>query len=215
MHVHITDLFQSPSDGKRSNMANHKVPRFSTWHRETYVDPINMPANRYFTPHFMPYRDSQRYGEGREKWFQDYRRSYVAERTLVKNLNTLGSPYRPTSLSDKPDRVLGTRCLRREAVLNKPHHHLTNRIPDRERDRAQIDDLVFKHRQQYRDQSGTLFDQKVAYFHNPTTAEEQFLPKVNPPKDTIGSYPNNTKAALEYTYDLERGPKEYELWHKV
>lgn len=82
-------------------------------------------------------------------------------------------------------------------------------------DRAQIDNIVFQHRQQYRDQSGTLFDQKVAYFHYPTAAEEQFLPKVKPPKETIGTYPNTTKAALEYTYDLERGPKEYELWHKV
>lgn len=196
-------------------MANHKLPRFWTWTRETYVDPINMPANRYYTPHFMAAGDNQRYGEGREKWFQDYRRSCIAEKTLVKNLNTLGSPYRPTSFSDKPDRVLGARCLRRESVLNKPRHHLTNRIPDRERDRAQIDDIGSQHRQQYRDQSGTLLDQKVDYFHYPTTAEQQFLPKVNPPDGTIGNYPNNTKAALEYVHDKERGPKDYELWHKV
>lgn len=196
-------------------MANHKQPRFSTWSRETYVDPMNMPANRYYTPHFMASGDDQRYGEGRERWFQDYRRSYIAEKTLVKNLNTFGSPYRPTSFSDKSDRVLGTRCMRREAVLHKPRHHLTNRIPDRQRDRAQIDDIVFQHRQQYRDQIGTLFDEKVDYFHYPTTAEEQFLPKASPHEGTIGSYPSNTKAALEYVYDKERGPKDYELWHKV
>ena len=53
----------------------------------------------------------QRYGERREKWFQDYRRSHEAEQTLAKRLNTLGSPYRPTSFSDKPDRVLGMRVL--------------------------------------------------------------------------------------------------------
>ena len=195
-------------------MANHKVERFSTWNRETYVSPINMPANKYYTPHFTNCQDDQRYGEGREKWFHDYRRSHIAETTLVKNLNTLGSPYRPTSYSDSPDRVLGARCQRREAVLNKPRQHLTNRIPDTERDRAQIDDIVFQHRQQYKDQSET-FDQKLGYFHFPTTAENQFLPQVCPPEGTIGSYPNNTKAALEYTYDLERGPKEYELWYKV
>lgn len=159
--------------------------------------------------------DEQRYGEGREKWFQDYRRSHVAEQTLAKNLNTLGSPYRPTSFSDKPDRVLGSRCSRREAVLNKPRHHIINRIPDRERDRAQIDDIGFQHRQQYRDQSGTLLGQKLEYFHVPTKAEEQFLPRSSPPEGTIGSYPNNTRASLEYTYDKERGPKDYELWYKV
>ena len=199
----------------RKKMANHKLARFSTWSGETYVDPINMPANRYYTPHFMASGDNQRYGEGRERWFQDYRRSYKAEQTLVKNLNTLGSPYRPTSFSDKPDRVLGARCFRREAVLNKPLHHLTNRIPDRERDRAQIDHIGFQHREQYRDQSGTLSDKKLDYFHYPTTAEEQFLPEENPPEGTIGNYPNNTRAALEHTYDKERGPREYERWRKV
>ncbi|KAK2560782.1 Protein FAM166C A [Acropora cervicornis] len=196
-------------------MANHKMGRFSTWSRETYLDPMHMPANRHYMPHFMPSGDEQRYGEGREKWFQDYRRSYVAEQTLTRNLNTLGSPYRPTSLSDKPDRVLGSRCLRQEAVLNIPRHHLINRIPDRERDRAQVDDICFQHRQQYKDQSGTLFGQKLDYFHIPTKAEEQFVPRMSPPEGDIGSYPSNTRAALEYTYDKERGPKDYELWPKV
>lgn len=198
-------------------MANHKVPRFSTWSRETYIDPENMPANRYYTSQSMVSGDDQRYGERSEKWFQNYRRSHVAEQTLVKHLTTLGTPYRPTSFSDKPDRVLGTRCFRRESVVNKPRYHLTNRIPDRERDHAQIDDLGFQHRQQYRDESGTLFDQKLDYFHYPTKAEDQFVPKVSPSRSEgiIGNYPNNTKAALEYVYDKERGPKDYELWHKV
>lgn len=66
-----------------------------------------------------------------------------------------------------------------------------------------------------KDQSGTLFGQKLDYFHIPTKAEEQFVPRMSPPEGDIGSYPSNTRAAFEYTYDKERGPKDYELWPKV
>ena len=197
-------------------MANHVLPRHTTWSQETYVNPLNMPANRYYTPRlYTSFGDIPERGAGRERWFHDYRRSHVAERTLENNLKTPGTVVRPTTFSDKPDRVLGARCQRREAVLYKPNHHLTNRIPDRERERAQVDNLVFQHRQQYSDKSDTLHDHKVPYFHYPTDAQQQFLPRVSPPKDTIGSYPNRSKASWEYTYDFERGPKDYELWWKV
>ncbi|XP_020893313.1 uncharacterized protein LOC110232457 [Exaiptasia diaphana] len=198
-------------------MANHVMPKFSTWTKETYINPSNMPENRFYTPSlFSNFGHIQDHGAGREKWFNDYRRSTIAQRTLRNGqLSMNPPPIRPTAYSDDPDRVLGKRKMRREAVLNKPRHHLTNRIPDRERDRSQIDDITFQHRQQYRDQSETLYEHRLPYFHYPTEAQDQFLPRVRQRSDYMGNYPNNRRAALEYTYDKERGPKHFELWHKV
>jgi len=197
-------------------MANRLMPRHSTWTKETYIDPINMPAHRHYTPQLhsnFGYIDDK--GAGREKWFQDYRRSTVAHHVRRNGeLSMNPPPIRPTAFSDDPDRVLGKRKMRREAILNKPRHHVTNRIPDRERDRSQIDDLTFQHRQQYRDQSRTLYEQRVPYFHYPTEAVDQFLPRVRR-EDSLGNYPNHRRAALEFTYDKERGPKHFQLWHKV
>ncbi|XP_032222640.1 uncharacterized protein LOC5521474 [Nematostella vectensis] len=200
-----------------NNMANRAVAKFSTWTKETYIDPKNMPANRYYTPSlYTSFGDIPSHGAGREKWFHDYRRSNIAERTLRNGqLSMNPPPIRPTSFSDNPDRVLGKRTMRREAILNKPRHHLENRIPDRERERCRIDDLTFYHRQQYRDPSGSLYEHRVPYYHYPTEAEEQFLPRVRQEPDTMGSYPNYRRAASESVYDFKRGPKVYELWHKV
>jgi len=203
-------------------MAFHAPGRYVSWTKETYINPMNMPANRHYTPrlytNFGDVPPTQ--GAGREKWFHDYRRSHISERTLQNNLKVLGPPVpvRPTTFSDKPDRVLGARKQRRDAILYNPHHHLANRIPDQERDRNMIGDLTFQHRQQFRDHSGTLTDHhKVSYFHYPTEAEHQFLPRARPPQNMIDKYPNAFKASREYVWDTHtaRGPKHYELWHKV
>ncbi|XP_031563002.1 protein FAM166C-like [Actinia tenebrosa] len=198
-------------------MANHVMPKFSTWTKETYIEPVNMTGHRYYSPnHFPSFGHTYDHGVGREKWFHDYRRSTVAEKTLRNGqLSMNPPPIRPTTFSDSPDRVLGARKLRREAILNRPNYHLVNRIPDRERDRAQIGSMVYEHRQQYRDESQTLYEHTVPFFHYPTEAQDQFLPRERSSRNYVGNYPTSRTAALEYTYDKERGPKHYQLWHKV
>ena len=200
-------------------MAFHAPPKHMTWTKEIYINPTHNSANRYYTPRlYTSFGDvPPPHGANREKWFHDYRRSHISERILQNNLKVLGlpTPFRTTTFSDKPDRVLGARKQRRDAVLYNPHYHLTNRIPDQERDRKMVDDLTYQHRQQYRDHSGTLTNHRVSYFHYPTEAEKQFLPKMRPPRNMIDNYPNAFKASREYVWDIPRGPKHFELWHKV
>jgi hypothetical protein len=191
-------------------MANHVHDRYTTTSRETYRHPKSVPAYRYYTPERpQNFGKTYEHSEGTTKWFHDYRRSQVAEKVLKENLESVGMEVRPTWLSDRPDRVLGARCATRDELLNRPDYKMFNRLPDRERDLKEFVKTKEEHRENYKDITGTTH--KVDLFHYPTEAKEQFVDRGS--KSTkIGEYPNAHKAALEHSWETERGPKHYELY---
>ncbi|CAB4004507.1 Hypothetical predicted protein [Paramuricea clavata] len=190
-------------------MANHVHDRYTTTSRETYRHPKSVPAYLYYTPERpQNFGKTYEHGEGTTKWFHDYRRSQVAEKVLKENL--VGMEVRPTWLSDRPDRVLGARCATRDELLNRPDYKMFNRLPDRERDLKEFVKTKEEHRENYKDITGTTH--KVDLFHYPTEAKEQFVDRGSKSTTRIGDYPNAHKAALEHTWETERGPKHYELY---
>ena len=193
-------------------MANHVHNKYTTSSQEAYRHPKSVSAYRHYMPE--PPRNLGttccQHGEGTARWFQGYRRSQVAEKVLKENLESVGMEVRPTWLSDKPERVLGARCAAREELLNRPDPKLFNRLPDRERDLAEFVQRKEEHRHNYRDLTGTTH--KVDLFHYPTEAKEQFVDREPCTTTKIGEYPNSHKAALEFTWETERGPKHYELY---
>lgn len=193
-------------------MANHVHGKYTTTSREAYCHPKSWPAYQYYTPERpQTFGKTYEHGEGIPKWFHQYRRSQVAEKVLKENLESVGAEVRPTWFSDKPDRVLGARCADRDELLNRPDYKMFNRLPDRERDMKEFIKNKEKHREHYKDLTGTAH--KVDMFHYPTEAKEQFIDRKCGSK--IGDYPNPHKAALEYTWETERGPKHYELYNGV
>ena len=192
-------------------MANHVHDKYTTTSRETYRHPKSVPAYPYYMPERpQDFGITYNHREGTTKWFHDYRRSQVAEKMLKENLESIGMEVRPTWLSEKPDRVLGARCFSREELLNRPDYKMFNRLPDRERDLRKFVKDKEEHRQNYNDLTDTTH--KVDFFHNPTEAKEQFVDRGSKSTSSIGDYPNKHKAALEYTWQTERGPKHYELY---
>ena len=192
-------------------MANHVHDKYTTSSREAYRHPRSVPAYQYYMPERpQQFGTTHEHREGTSRWFHDYRRSQVAEKVLKGNLESVGVEVRPTWLSDKPDRVLGARCATREELLNRPDYKMFNRLPDRERDLKEFVKSKEDHRENYKDLTGTTH--KVDLFHYPTEAKEQFVDReVKPGK--IGNYPNAHRSALEYTWENDRGPKHYELYH--
>lgn len=145
-------------------------------------------------------------------WFSEYRRSEIPESVMRRNVESIGFSERPTWFSDKPDRVLGARCAAREALLNQADYKLLNRNPDKERDLEQIVKYKEDHRKNYKDLTGTK--PAVELFHYPTEAKDQFSDR-NTESTRFGEYPTPHKAALEHTWEMERGPKHYELYRRL
>lgn len=192
-------------------MANRVHEKYATTSREAYCHPKSTSAYRYYSPNCpQSFGKSYDHGEGTVKWFNEYRRSEVPENVLRNNTESIGLKPRPTWFSDKPDRVLGARCAAREALLNRPDYKLLNRIPDRERELKEFVKTKEEHRDNYKDLTG--IKPKIDFFHYPTKAVEQFADRNVPSSSKIGEFPTPHKAALEHTWETERGPKHYELY---
>ena len=193
-------------------MAFHVAPKLTSTTDDTFKDPrYGQHAYKFYHPqlftntlhHYEPDR-------GTRKAFNDYRRSHVSELTLRKNLDSIQSPtlhIRPTWYSDKTDRVLGKRKIDREALFpiiqNKPLYKLSNRIPDRERDRdkkhmseAQL------HRIHYKDLTGSVHG-RSSYFHSPTPSSHVHVQRKKQ-KGIDGDYPNHFRVAQEAVFHVQR-----------
>lgn len=193
-------------------MANHVHNKYTTSQLDAYRHPRSVPAYRYYTPERpQDFGKTYQHGEGTAKWFQGYHRSLVAEKTVKENLECIGTDtvVRPTWFSDKPNKVLGARCVDREGLFYRPGYKLFNRLADRERVLKQFVKSEQDHRRNYKDLSGTTH--KVDLFHCPTEAMDQFVGRTSAAK--IGDYPNTHLAALEYVWETDRGLKHYQLYH--
>ena len=192
--------------------ANHVHNKYTTTSREAFGHPKASPAYEYYMPNRpQSFGRERQTNEGSVKWFNEYRRADIPEKVLRDNVESVGVKIRPTWYSESPDRVLGARCADRETLLNTPDYKLLNRLPDRERDLKEFVNLKEGHREHYKDVTNTKH--KVDFFHQPTDAEKMFGVKTTESSATIGKFPNTHKAALEYTWETERGPKHYELYH--
>eukprot|EP00794_Sanderia_malayensis_P017254 gene17254-18979_t len=193
-------------------MAYRVAPKMLSTTHDTFKKPyVHEYDYKYYHPelftntlhHYVP-------DKGTRMFFNDYRRSHISEKTLKKNRELMDpelQPIRPTWYSDKPDRVLGKRKIDREAMFpiiqNKPLYLLSNRIPDRERDRDEKNQReVSQHRLQYKDLTGSLHE-KSSYFHVPEPSSLTFVQK-KISANGIGDYPSHHTSALEYTYNLDR-----------
>ena len=105
-------------------MANYAAEKFISTCQDTYRNPRDQFSYKYYHPQvFTSQKNDYHPNKGTKSWFQDYRRSNIAEQTLRQNLNALNTPVRPTHFSDKPDIALGARKSDREALF--PIIHLT------------------------------------------------------------------------------------------
>lgn len=190
-------------------MAFRIAPKFESTTRSDFNHPyLEKLDYKYYHPQLFT-NSIHKYApnKGRKKFFHDYRRCHVSEQTLEKNLEGLPTPFRPTWYCDKTSRVLGRRKIDREALFpviqNKPLYTLSNRIPDRERDRdKKFMDEVKQHRMQYKDLTGSRHE-RSSYFHCPSPAGDVFLER----KRGTGiqsDYPNNLRVSQEHTETLAR-----------
>lgn len=202
-------LYSCVQSLRYASMAFRVTPKFESTAKGTYKHPhFEQYDYKYYHPqlftntmhHYEP-------DKGTKKFFNDYRRCHVSEQTLKMNMERMQTPARPTWYSDKPDRALGRRKIDREALFpvihNKPLYKLSNRIPDRERDRDEkfMCD-VLEHRLQYKDLTGSRHV-KSSHFHCPNPASDVFIQK----KDKGGiynEYPSNFRVAQESVYNLKR-----------
>eukprot|EP00795_Rhopilema_esculentum_P013745 gene13745-4667_t len=192
-------------------MAYRVAPKLTSTTHDTYRHPhFDQLDYKYYHPqlftskvhHYAP-------DKGTREFFHDYRRSHISEKTLQRNLEKfqLQTPLRPTWESDKPDRVLGRRKFDREALFpvihNNPVYTLSNRIPDRERDRDKkfMEEAAY-HRLQYKDLTGSLHTQSP-FFHCPDPASKVFIPKTRQ-TSFHGEYPSSFRSVEESTYGPDR-----------
>ena len=191
-------------------MSNHVAPRLTSSYQSSYKDPLrNQTDYRFYNPQlFVPSIDKYQPDKGTKKWFHDYRRSTVAEQTMKNNLKSMPTPLRPTYYSDKPDIVLGFRKEDRESLLpvihNNPVYNLTQRIPDRERDRdKRFMSYTQTHRDQMRDPTGSLH-KKHDFFYHPFPSEQTFSTRQRSTDKYMSHFPGEHTAANEFVYAKKR-----------
>ena len=193
-------------------MAFRVAPKLTSTTHDTFKHPQYEQYDYKFHHPQLFTNTLHHYGpdKGTKKFFNDYRRCHVSELTLRKNEEKIQQPnvhIRPTWYSDKIDRVLGKRKIDREALFpiiqNKPLYRLSNRIPDRERDRdKRFMDEAQQHRSQYKDLTSSLH-QRSSYFHRPIPASHIHLQRKK--QDGMnGDHPNNLRVAQESIYYLQR-----------
>lgn len=189
-------------------MAYRVAPKLLSTTHDTYRHPY-LDQYDYKWYHPQLFTNSLNHYGATEKFFSDYRRCHITEQVLAKNREGLDKiqRIRPAWNTDSPDRVLGRRKFDREAMFpiiqNKPVYTLTNRVPDRERDR----DKKFRnetgyHRSQFKDLTGSI-QPKAPYFHIPETSDLTFHQRTAVQHE-IGAYPGHHRAAQDFTYNLER-----------
>ena len=192
-------------------MANGIAPKFTTTNQSTYKHPHREQSdNKHYQPQLFVNLESRDRAHGKHtmQWFQDQRRSCIAEGVLKNNLSSLNSPQRPSCYSEKPDKALGARKQSRDALFptihNQPHYELTHRIPNRMRDRdAAFMRDAMSHRVQYRNMTGSRSTQKVARFYYPYTACETFKRR-DMDRGCITDNPNVFVSAREFVCEKKR-----------
>ena len=186
-------------------MANKCAEKFLSTTHDAYKRPfINQVDYKGYVPQFFVYNaDKYQPNIGTKKWFQDYRRSSVAEKTMENNRKTLQSPLRPTDFSNDPDRVLGKRKLHREALFPVIHNNslyaVTN-TKDNSYSSYMLDST--RHRDQYIDKTGSN-NVKIDTFYFPFPASETFSKRYVTSK-YITDFPTNHTAATEFVVDKRR-----------
>lgn len=141
-----------------------------TTNNATYIPPRFMPGYRGYCP-TTKYDYGETYGNQTAKYFQDYRSSVL--NSSASNYSTGGSF--PTYYTHTPDLVLSNRCRNADRWLLSPKYQLSNMDRDRTEQLKSLHSLSQKHREHYKDKSGTL--KSVDYFKLPVSAEDQFRTK--------------------------------------
>ncbi|KAL8582206.1 hypothetical protein ACOMHN_004125 [Nucella lapillus] len=141
-----------------------------TTNNATYIPPRFMPGYRGYCP-TMKYDYGETYGNATSKYFQDYRSSVL--NSSASNYSTGGSF--PTYYTHDPDLVISNRCRNRDRWLMAPKYELSNMDHDRTEQLRRLDTLSQKHREHYKDKSGTV--KSVDFFKLPVSAEDQFRTK--------------------------------------
>ncbi|KAK7100972.1 ciliary microtubule inner protein 2C-like isoform X1 [Littorina saxatilis] len=141
-----------------------------TTNNATYFPPRFMPGYRGYCP-TMKYDYGETYGNATSKYFQDYRSSV---------LNSSASNYSnggqfPTYYTHNPDMVISNRSRNQDRWLLSPKYQLSNVDHDRSEQIRSVDYLSHKHREHYKDKTGTL--KSVDFFKLPVSAEDQFRTK--------------------------------------
>lgn len=141
-----------------------------TTNNATYTPPRFMPGYRGYCP-TTKYDYGETYGNSTSKYFQDYRSSVLSK--SASNYSTGGSF--PSHYTHEPDMVLSNRCRNRDRWLLSSKYQLSNVDHDRSDQLRSLDTLSQKHREHYKDKSGTL--KSVDFFKLPVSAEDQFRTK--------------------------------------
>lgn len=192
-------------DKTKKLMANKCAEKFLSTTHDAYKRPFinQFDYKGYVSQSFVYNADNYRPNIGTKKWFQDYRRSSVAEKTMENNRRSLQSPLRPTDFSNDPDRVLGKRKLHREALFPVIHNNslytLTN-TKDNTYSSYMLDST--RHRDQYIDKTESN-NVKIDTFYFPFPASETFLKRYVTSK-YITDFPTNHTAATEFVVDKRR-----------
>ena len=192
-------------DKTKKLMANKCAEKFLSTTHDAYKRPFinQFDYKGYVSQSFVYNADNYRPNIGTKKWFQDYRRSSVAEKTMENNRRSLQSPLRPTDFSNDPDRVLGKRELHREALFPVIHNNslytLTN-TKDKTYSRYMLDST--RHRDQYIDKTESN-NVKIDTFYFPFPASETFSKRYVTSK-YITDFPTNHTAATEFVVDKRR-----------
>ncbi|KAK7100971.1 ciliary microtubule inner protein 2C-like isoform X3 [Littorina saxatilis] len=152
-----------------------------TTNNATYFPPRFMPGYRGYCP-TMKYDYGETYGNATSKYFQDYRSSV---------LNSSASNYSnggqfPTYYTHNPDMVISNRSRNQDRWLLSPKYQLSNVDHDRSEQIRSVDYLSHKHREHYKDKTGTL--KSVDFFKLPVSAEDQFRTKDVLPRKPLPPY---------------------------
>ncbi|CAH8861928.1 unnamed protein product [Trichobilharzia szidati] len=155
---------------------NHTYPlpaNVKSTHHATYIHPRLMPGYRGHCPG-EKFDYGQTYGAYTCKQFQDYR-STVLQSSMT--------PYEdggnfPTFLSHNPDLVINKRIQGRQRYGDRFYCQLYNKDDQRSNELRQFDLAVQKHREYYKDKTGTKAP--VTDFLIPTTNMEFIKEKCLP-----------------------------------
>lgn len=135
-----------------------------TTNNATYYPPRFMPGYRGYCP-TVKFDYGETYGNATAKYFQDYRNSVL--NSSATNYSPGGSF--PTYYTHSPDLVISNRSRNHDRWLLAPKYELSNMDHDRTEQLRSLHSLSQKHREFYKDKSGTL--KSVDYFKIPLSAE--------------------------------------------
>ncbi|XP_029452106.1 UPF0573 protein C2orf70 homolog isoform X2 [Rhinatrema bivittatum] len=149
-------------------MATRNAGTLVTSYSTSYLPPALMPGYRGYIPNRL-YTYGNTLGNAGVKYFQDFRSAA---------LNCSQSPYCkggqfPTPYSNNPDLVITNRSRGWDRWLHTPNWYRYNVDFDRMEELNEFYKQSQKHRDQYRDRTGTIHE--VPYFILPVKEEERFI----------------------------------------